>query len=96
MPQNSVDSYHMRLETWGQREPRLSAVRLWKKSLPFLLSFLGIFFMFVDFVFAQLGSLLIVNKDKSHPTEEALAMISVFAHKRTYSETASLLETSSK
>lgn len=53
--------------------------------------------MFVDFVFfAQLGSLLIVNKDKSHPTEEALAMISVFAHKRTYSETASLLETSSK
>lgn len=55
----------MKLETVGQREPGLGAVRLLKKSLPFLLSFLGIYFIFVDFVFfAQLGSLLIVNRDK--------------------------------
>lgn len=46
-------------------EPGLSAVRLWEKSLPFLLSFLGIYFVFLDFVFfAPLGSLFIVNKDK--------------------------------
>lgn len=55
----------MKMEIVGQREPGLSAVRLWEKSLPFLLSFLGIYFMFLDFVFfAQLGSLFIVNKDK--------------------------------
>lgn len=53
------------MEIVGQREPGLSAVRLWEKRLPFLLSFLGIYFVFLDFVFfAPLGSLFIVNKDK--------------------------------
>lgn len=60
----------MKLEIVGQREPGLSAVRLLKKSLPFLLSFLGIYFVFVDFViFAQLGSLLIVNRDNRDKRE---------------------------
>lgn len=65
LPQNSVDLHCMKLEIVGQRETGLGAVRLLKKSLHFLLSFLGIHFIFVDFVFfAQLGSLLIVNRDK--------------------------------
>lgn len=73
---------------WGwrlwDRQPGLGAIRLWKKSSPFLLGFLGVYFMLVDFVFfAQLGSLLIVNKDKREvvPQKKPL-LISVFGDKR--------------
>lgn len=55
----------MKLETVGQREPGLGALRLLKKSLPFLLSFLGIYFIFVDFVFfAQLGRKLVDSQQR--------------------------------
>lgn len=73
----------IKLETVGQRQPGLCAVRLWEKSLPFLLSFPGIYFVFLDFViFAQLGSSFVVHTNIreviSH--EEVLAMFSVFGH----------------
>lgn len=73
----------IKLEIVGQREPRLSAVGLWEKSLPFLLSFPGIHFVFLDFViFAQLGSSFIVHTSVREVVsrEEALAMFLVFGH----------------
>lgn len=73
----------IKLEIAGQREPALSAVGLWGKSLPFLLSFPGIHFVFLDFVvFAQLGSSTIVHTSIREVVscEEALAMFSVFGH----------------
>lgn len=65
----------IKVKTVGQRESGLSAVRLWEKSLPFLLSFPGIHFAFLDFVvFAQLGSSFIVHMSVREVTsrEEAL------------------------
>lgn len=87
---------------WGwrlwDRQPGLGAVRLWKKSLPFLLSFLGIYFMFVDFVFfSRSGSLLMVNKDKREvvPQKKPLLWFQSL-DMRTYSEMVSLLKISSQ
>lgn len=90
----------MRLDIVGQREPGLGAVRLWKKSLPFLPSLLGIYFVFVDFVFfAQSRSLLIGNKDKREVVPQKKPVLwfhDSFGHKRTWSGMVSLLEISSK
>lgn len=82
----------------GQSEPGLSAIRLWEKSWPFLLSFPGIHFGFLDFVFAQLGSSFIVHTSIQEviSREEPLLCFWSLDTKRSYSEIDSLLDISSK
>lgn len=76
----------IKLEIVEQGETGLSVVRLWEKRLPFLLSFPGFHFVFLDFFFTQLESSFIahtsINEVISH--KEVLATFSVFGHEENF------------